>query len=1375
MVKKKDQKRRAAKKSANASLREDIERELNRPTYDRPNREVSFISLSFIADLYGSGTPTKLQASLHDDMASVERDGSDLSTNGIKIAELKNFVLKSAPKLYALLILIGQSQRIIQIFLEPHPTTDHIFEQQNARDLHYCSVEYLKSKTYFVDIADALAQKQWLIPPVLCRDATPKFPKHSFRFPFEIDLGEEDGGSSGQVYCVKVANGHLKTDKPNHVRSIALAHKEIEIRDDEAFLMQEVHSIRARRHPNVVEFYASFIAGREYPFQSNEQVDCLHLLFEHADGGNMKSWLTQSTTPRNLTRDFDRGEEVLRCVQDLINAVTFIHSNIEGYTSFHHDIKPSNIVLVTGPPATWKLCDFGMANLKHHQDDSGTRTERYGDIGTYDYRPPEYISEPCHGRSFDVYSLGCIFLELATIWAYGWNDKKLEEFYNLRGNDDKKMYPKTPDHSYHNNPDAVASWFQQLRQKKVDHKCFRQFLDLTTDMVESRPRRVFVWEANMELFEMIEERSETQLKDHFRKIVQPPKTPVNGLDNLHNPLRRASKRGKHWQLNILRDNAWSDEKPQTALLPALSSGQGETFSTLDTCPKNNEYESNDLFGRHDIDKKISKILDQRDCVGLYGTSGVGKSHIAYKYVNRFRKAEILTERRHTFWLETNTEARLRNTILKIAKRVKLTISEMQDPLIAMRKWLSSPSNGSWTMVVDGLDSVSIARLVKELLPKGMGKTLITTNSRDILDELDLCIDESCIQVDTLELEARRRLFQSYNKDVLVTTAEMDDMLKQYELPILIKMVARYLHRTRLPTATWYKALQSGDTIKELEYALKDDPQHLRIFLPLLADTKDQKDYIQYREFPSAPLRLLAELSCLDNCEIDLVLLQQNYKDKSRLWKMLGFLENCSLIGKDKPTGKAGNLHCYFMHESVQHLVHIWVHNSIGRRTLLELYETALCMLFAQYKYEKKVANAGRSTYLLKLPFMPHFERFLQFVQGCKEENPFPGYECSDNMVQSVITFTHVYLDEGRYNDAVSVLDFTRKLYSKEVKFKPQLARLFAKAHILPPLARERKLGWDKAAGFLQVVIQQLADRREHQEERWLCLLELIELYCRSMRPKEAATALSTFQDISLQIDRKTSIPRLKCKRKSYRGPETERELARISIRRRLAEAKVHFSFAKSPGLSLCKREEELRRSRTALEDANKAIEYWFSEDKRWIAEVDESIADVLSEFDDKIPVQDALIIYKRISAPFPTDGTALRADKEKRKWRIDCKIARAQLQLDPESRDAAIRLLNQTIESYETCYGQRDGRHDEHTRACAYLLQDAYTQVGAKEKAQETKIRYHLDLRGSNYVPYPDIEIGNGLCDLVSPLVDHRGIVCLIILFSALVFLYQSY
>jgi hypothetical protein len=216
MAGRKSQKRRAAKKSANARLREDIE--LNRQNYSRPNREVSFISLSFLSDLYASGTPTKLRASLLDDMAGVEHDASVLSTNDRAIEQLIRFVSQSAGKLYALLILIGQSQRIIQIFREQHPATDQIFEQQNPHDLHYCSVEYLSTKRYFDGIAELLAEKQWLIPPILRRDTTPKFPKHSFRFPFEFGFGNEGGGSFGEVYRVKVADGHLKADKPNHVQ-----------------------------------------------------------------------------------------------------------------------------------------------------------------------------------------------------------------------------------------------------------------------------------------------------------------------------------------------------------------------------------------------------------------------------------------------------------------------------------------------------------------------------------------------------------------------------------------------------------------------------------------------------------------------------------------------------------------------------------------------------------------------------------------------------------------------------------------------------------------------------------------------------------------------------------------------------------------------------------------------------------------------------------------------------------------------------------------------------------------------------------------------------------------------------------------------------
>ncbi|KAJ4347223.1 uncharacterized protein N0V89_011162 [Didymosphaeria variabile] len=1420
MSKKKRSAKRSAKKSASLRLKADIERELMRTTYQfRKFREVKFISRSSITDLYGSGAPTKLQLSLQDDIEYVKREEPKLPIESMKIADLKHFVLDSALKLHALLILIGQSWRIIPIFLEAHPTTDHIFEQQNTHDTHYCSVEFLKTKPHLGDIADALARKQWIIPPVLCREITPKFPRHSFRFPFEQYLGNEGGGSGGEVYRVK---------------SMVLAHKEVELRNDETTRMQEVHSIRARRHPNVVEFYASFIAGQEDPSQENDPVDYLHMLFEHADGGNMKKWLTQVTTPGNLVDDLKRGNMILRCAQDLVNAVTFIHSKIEKYNCSHHDIKPKNIVLFSGPPPIWKLCDFGMANLKHHKDDSGTGPARYGGLGTYEYQPPEYRSEPSHGRSFDVYSLGCVFLELATVWAYGWNDNKLGEFRDLRGKNEQNMDTPTysPDYSYHNNPNVVESWNQYLRQEGPNHECFKQFLSLTADMMKPRPRRIFIWEANMDLFElahlsnMVEKRSERPegyltarsqsaerrlerlLEDHFRTIVQPPKTPVNGLSNSRNPLQRARKRGKHWQLKILQDNYWSDEKPQTS---SLAKDQEEHFSTLETCPKNDEYESNDLFGRHQFDKEISKMFDKRSCVGLYGTSGVGKSHLAYNYINRFRKAEVFTERKHTFWLEAGTEARLRSTLLKVIERVKLTLTEMEDPFVAMSRWLSLSSNGSWIMVVDGLDSIPIARLVKMLLPKDVGKDvgkiLITTNCRDTLDELTLCRYESCILVDGLELEARRQLFQSYYRDVLTSTADMDSILQQYSLPILIKLVASYLHKSGISPATWYKEMRSGDGIKNLEHILKDDPQDLRLLLPLVADipynSNSETDYRQYREFPSAPLKLLAELSCLDNSEIDLALLQQNYEKREtvgKLWDMLGFLKNCNFIGKAKPKGKPGNSHCYFMHETIQGLVRSWVTNSMGRRTLLQLHETALCLLLAQYLFDKKLSGTHRSTYLLKLPFMPHFERFSQFVQSCEGDNPFPGYECSDNMVQSVITFIHVYLDEGRYNDAVCIMDFMRKLYAKGLKFKPHLARLLAKAYILPPLPRERNTGWNQAAEFLEEVIQECANQRKDQQQKWLCLLELIELYCRSMRPKEAAKVLSSFREISLQTDRSTKRARLRIHNKeAYLGPEAELDVAEISIRKKIAEARVHLTWAKFPAL-FRSRPRELEKSRIALDDAKLAIKFLFSGNETWIAEVDESIADVLLEFDNMSLIQEALDIYERISelartdlkkppptterpdtgsGPTQTDlgttsTTTKRADKDKRKWRIDCKIARAKLRLGAKSRPTAVDLLTQTISSYEAFYGKRDGKHNEHTRACAYLLHDAYMKAEGTGKAQHTKDLYHLMIRGNDYVPYPDVKIGNDFFDCIRSPLCYQIFTCLVVLSSAMVFFYSS-
>jgi len=87
----------------------------------------------------------------------------------------------------------------------------------------------------------------------------------------------------------------------------------------------------------------------------------------------------------------------------IANAVAYLHEqNIR-----HKDLKPSQILL--SPQGLW-LADFGWSTDMSEHDSSTTSG---GETMTTKYQAPERANKERCGRSEDVFSLGCIFLEMA--------------------------------------------------------------------------------------------------------------------------------------------------------------------------------------------------------------------------------------------------------------------------------------------------------------------------------------------------------------------------------------------------------------------------------------------------------------------------------------------------------------------------------------------------------------------------------------------------------------------------------------------------------------------------------------------------------------------------------------------------------------------------------------------------------------------------------------------------------------------------------------------------------------------------------------------------------------------------------------------------
>ncbi|CAD6453366.1 ce465734-bef3-400c-882c-6c393666cd6e [Sclerotinia trifoliorum] len=151
----------------------------------------------------------------------------------------------------------------------------------------------------------------------------------------------------------------------------------------------------------------------------------------------------------------------------LASALAYVHSqNIR-----HKDIKPNNIIC-KGDQIY--LTDFGSA----HQFSAGVTSSTDGPLVgiTKMYSAPEVIADDRRGRPADIYSLGCVFAEMATVA----NGERIDDFHEYRS----QPIPDEPDrmaYIYHATAHLIEPWFTELGDSwtasllhdmlAVDQKC----------------------------------------------------------------------------------------------------------------------------------------------------------------------------------------------------------------------------------------------------------------------------------------------------------------------------------------------------------------------------------------------------------------------------------------------------------------------------------------------------------------------------------------------------------------------------------------------------------------------------------------------------------------------------------------------------------------------------------------------------------------------------------------------------------------------------------------------------------------------------------------------------------------------------------------
>lgn len=165
----------------------------------------------------------------------------------------------------------------------------------------------------------------------------------------------------------------------------------------------------------------------------------LCLLFHWAEGGNLKDFWTERHPDLVLDKGWicwlaeqchglaeglsgiHNAKMSIDELQQYLRPIPVVYNTNDEEKDFgrHGDIKPANILWFSSEKNRWdhgvlKITDFGLTAFHREQT---TRVFKEGVAGvTLTYMAPEYDLNKYVSRSYDIWSLGCVYLEFAT-WA----------------------------------------------------------------------------------------------------------------------------------------------------------------------------------------------------------------------------------------------------------------------------------------------------------------------------------------------------------------------------------------------------------------------------------------------------------------------------------------------------------------------------------------------------------------------------------------------------------------------------------------------------------------------------------------------------------------------------------------------------------------------------------------------------------------------------------------------------------------------------------------------------------------------------------------------------------------------------------------------
>lgn len=203
-------------------------------------------------------------------------------------------------------------------------------------------------------------------------------------------------------------------------------------------LKREISLLRDLRHANIVQ-YLGCSSSSEH----------LNIFLEYVPGGSVQTMLNSyGALPEPLVRSF---------VRQILNGLSYLHNQ----DIIHRDIKGANILVDN--KGTIKISDFGISkkleasNILNGANNNKHRPSLQGSVF---WMAPEVVKQTSYTRKADIWSLGCLVVEMMTGTHPFPDCSQLQAIFKIGGG---KAAPTIPESA---SPEATTFLSQTF---EIDH------------------------------------------------------------------------------------------------------------------------------------------------------------------------------------------------------------------------------------------------------------------------------------------------------------------------------------------------------------------------------------------------------------------------------------------------------------------------------------------------------------------------------------------------------------------------------------------------------------------------------------------------------------------------------------------------------------------------------------------------------------------------------------------------------------------------------------------------------------------------------------------------------------------------------------------